>query len=214
MESLRCHTVPPFLLLVRHLVCLLVLMILLPTPARADRWEILDGSDDNELIFHSKATLESFDGKTTKIRGWIECDIAVPGDSVSWWIEVDLRSLDTGIGLRNTHMRENHLHTEQYPTAVFRGESLKGDSSGSLTGGTEMEFVLQGDFSLHGVTQKREIPVRVRLQADGSLLVEAEFGVSLEDHEIPRPGFLMMKLADVQQVRLRFRAQPQPDETP
>ncbi|MBK9304990.1 MAG: YceI family protein [bacterium] len=39
-------------------------------------------------------------------------------------MDVDLAALDTGIGLRNRHMRENHLETDRFPQAVFRGARI------------------------------------------------------------------------------------------
>ena len=50
-------------------------------------------------------------------QGWIgerEPAILAGGDIV-------VRVSDTGIGMRNTHMRENHLETETYPVATFTG---------------------------------------------------------------------------------------------
>lgn len=190
------------------LAALSILLFAEPTIAHASRWEIVPGEGHSEVIFHSKATMESFDGKTDRIRGWLEVNPKALADSAAWNVEVELASLDTGIGLRNTHMRENHLHTDEYPLAVFRGGGLEELSARELVPGEELRLTLVGEFELHGVTRERKIPVRVQMRDDGTLVVFAEFMVSLEEHEISRPRFLVMKLADEQRIEMRFEARP------
>lgn len=174
--------------------------ILMVNPALAETWSVVAGDDATELVFKSKATLESFEGRTRAVTGWIKLDSP---ETIAWHIEVDLADLDTGIGLRNRHMRENHLHTDEFPTAVFEGEQVIG---------SETTLSLVGNLTLHGVTVERTIEVQMTQLPDGDLTASAEFGISLADHEIPRPGFLMMKLADVQQLRVRLLARPTTEE--
>jgi polyisoprenoid-binding protein YceI len=188
----------------RTLLAGLLWTIVALTPAFAETWTVVTGHEATEVVFKSKATLESFEGRTRAVTGWIELDL--PG-TMSWHIEVDLADLDTGIGLRNRHMRENHLHTDEFPTAVFEGEQVADVV-------IESEVALAGGVTLHGVTVERTIEVHLTQLPDGDLTASAEFGISLADHEIPRPGFLMMKLADVQQLRLRLLARPTPEENP
>jgi len=174
--------------------------------ARAETWVVGEGS---EVVFTSKAPMESFDGKTRKVAGRIVCaaeDLAGP---LELRIEVDLASLDTGIGMRNTHMRERHLETDTYPLAVFTGESVVAATEPALVPGRPVELTVRGVFELHGVARPRDIAARVTLAEDGTLAVEAGFPVSLADHAIDRPQFLVMKLADEQQVRVRLQARPE-----
>jgi hypothetical protein len=72
-----------------------------------------------------------------------------------------------------------------------------------------VDLTVRGTFDLHGVSQPRDVAAEVTLEADGSLTVRAHFAVSLEDHEIKRPKFLVMKLADEQQVKVSLRAHPE-----
>lgn len=70
---------------------------------------------------------------------------------------VDLASLDTGIGLRNRHMRENHLHTDEFPEAVFSGSMAWPAEIPSMEPGVEVELEFSGRLELHGVTRERTI---------------------------------------------------------
>ena len=122
---------------------------------------------------------------------------------------VDLASLDTGIGLRDDHMRERHLETDEFPHAVLAGGDVIAASAPALAVGEPIAVTVRGSFDLHGVARDREIAGTATLQPDGSLLVQAEFTVSLAAHGIDRPGFLVMKLADEQQVRVTLTCRPE-----
>jgi polyisoprenoid-binding protein YceI len=185
-----------------------VMTMLLASPALAARFEIVADDPANLVRFESKATMESFEGKTSRVQGIIEVDPAALGDSVTVMIEVDLASLDTGIELRNRHMRENHLETDRYPKAVFRGGRVLRASAGGLTVGQPVRFDLAGELSLHGAARATTVPVEVVRASDGTLHVDAVFPVKLSAHAISRPKFLVLKLADEQKVRVRLMAVP------
>lgn len=172
--------------------------------AEAGRYEVHPGREEQEVRFLSKAPVESFEGTTDEVSGWIEVSPDSLALGVKWRIVVDLTELDTGIGLRNRHMRENHLHTEQYPHAVFEG-AMEGASLPAAIP-TVDPLALVGTFTLHGVARDRTIDALVSLRPDGALEIVAEFTVELGDHEIPRPKFLMMKLSEEQRIQVHLVA--------
>jgi hypothetical protein len=53
--------------------------------------------------------------------------------------------------------------------------------------------------------------VTLRSSDDGSVMVTAGFVVKLSDHDIERPRFLVMKLADEQKVTVELTARPVAD---
>jgi polyisoprenoid-binding protein YceI len=174
----------------------------------AGDWRVVPGGDGTEARFVSEATVESFEGRTHVVEGWISTTHSSESDSIAWHVAVDLASIDTGIGLRNRHMRENHLHTDEFPDAVFAGSMAWPAELGALVEGQTASLEFSGQFELHGVSRSRTIPVQMTLGADGSLEARAEFTVSLAAHGIPRPKFLMLKLADEQQVEINLLAVP------
>jgi polyisoprenoid-binding protein YceI len=196
MESSMARRVPP---------TVAILLLALAALAAAETWTIGPGS---EVVFESKAPLESFEGTTDQVRGHITCTPDALVGPVDLRIEVDLASLDTGIGLRNNHMRDRHLETDEFPHAVFTGEAVTRATS-ALVAGQTVELDVRGQFALHGVVRPRELTATAILAGDGTLTVDVEFPVSLEDHAIERPGFLVMKLADEQTVRVHLVARPE-----
>lgn len=181
--------------------------------AAAAEFIVTPGTDGNEVVFESKATLESFKGKTDRVSGTITADLTDLTDTVAVRIVVELASFDTGIGKRNGHMRDNHLETDQYPEAVFTADRIIATSAAVLGLGQTASVRLAGSMELHGVMRDGEYEVELTLEESGVLLVAAEFVVSLEDHAIKRPKFLVMKLADEQKISVVLRATPSEGQT-
>ena len=186
---------------------ILTVLILGTVSAQAARYEIVTGKQ-SEIVFKSKAPLEKFQGKTRQLTGFFEADLDDLRGPVSLEVEVDLASFDTGKKKRNRHMCENHLETEKFPKAWFRaGEILQADKP-SLASGESATLVLNGTLDLHGVKKPHDVTLQLTCRPDGSVLIRCEFKILLSDHEIDRPKFLVMKLADEQQVEIELLAKP------
>ena len=153
----------------------------------------------NDVVFTSKAATETFQGRTDQLLGRISVDPASVVDSVTVELVVDLTTLKTGIGKRDSHMRENHLETKKYPKAVFKGATVHGAGTRVLTGMTE-KIEVEGDFTLHGVTRRLRATVEVTLRDPSTLEFKTTFPVPLADYKIDRPKFLFLKLGEVQEV--------------
>jgi polyisoprenoid-binding protein YceI len=173
--------------------------------AEAVRYEILPGS---EVVFESKAPMEKFKGTTKEVSGWFEADLANLDGPVALEVRVELASFDTGKKKRNKHMRENHLETDKYPQAVFRA-----GGAGSVRSEDGKTIVaLKGEMDLHGVSKEVTYEIVLDYRADGTVVVETEFIVKLSEHDIDRPRFLVMKLADEQKVSVKLKARSQAGE--
>lgn len=92
-----------------------------------------------------------------------------------------LDELETGIGLRDHHMKEKYLETGKHPTAEL---AL---AAGSLTG---TEFDATGKLTLHGVTK----PVTVHVVRVGQTF-RATFGLDLPDYGVEIPSYLGITVA-------------------
>lgn len=181
-----------------------LLFITAPSAGRAATFLVHPGGE-NKVSFTSRAAMESFEGKTSRLEGSIVVDPATVGDSATVHFEVDLASLDTGIAKRNQHMREAHLETATYPKAVFDGVAIR-PGSGALSSGKPVTLDVEGTFTLHGVAHRIQLTVVAAYKRSGKedrIEFQTAFPVALADYRISRPQFLFLKLADVQQVRVR-----------
>ncbi len=192
----------------RTFIATAALMILAFAAASAEQFRI-EAGEENSLVFFSKAPMESFEGKTDRIEGSVSADLADLASGVAVEVRVDMASLDTGIGLRNKHMRENHLETEKYPEAIFRAKRVLEAPGSPLVPGSSAEFILAGSMTLHGVTRDIEAPVSVSCgESEGRihLDISSEFPITLSDYDIKRPKFLVLKLNETQDVKIELRA--------
>jgi polyisoprenoid-binding protein YceI len=65
---------------------------------------------------------------------------------------------------------------------------------------------VEGTFAIHGTSHRLHLTVETTLVQDKSgeaIQFQTAFPVSLADYGIPRPEFLILKLADSQKVRVR-----------
>lgn len=112
-----------------------------------------------------------------------------------------LDSLDTGIGLRNEHMKKKYLETEKFPEARLRIQALHAPTFENLQSQRELPF--EGTLLLHGV----EKPVKgvAKLEkSDGRLKLDTEFNLKISDFGISSPGFAGITMADEVKIEVRF----------
>lgn len=182
------------------------------TVAGATEYNV-DRSRDNLVRFISDAPLEDFDGVTDKIDGYVLWDgPGFPPDSNALksselYFEVELNGLDTGIGLRNRHMRENYLETDKFPythfTARLTDSDRVSDSSFAVTA--------DGSFYIHGHSRPLVLTVDI-FPDDTSIRVSCRFEVNLKDYDIDVPSLMFLKIDEIIKVELDFYLKPLPEE--
>ncbi len=183
-----------------RIFCLLVVAC----AASADQllFKVIPNAAETVVEFTSDAPLETITGRTQTATGFLEIWAAPGGGSGRSEIHVDLASLSTGLSLRDRHMRENHLETDRYPEAVFILTSLQ-IPSGDLVEGIRTSVQVSGNLTLHGVTRELRPETFLTLGDDASTLrIEAQFPIKLSDYQIARPQFLVMKLSELQMIKV------------
>jgi polyisoprenoid-binding protein YceI len=151
----------------------------------------------NVASIESVADFETFTGKTNAVTGSISFDWSTKVGKGK--IVVDPSAIDTGIPLRNEHMKgKGWLEVDKYPEIVF--EALK------VQGGRKDEYKVTGKFTLHGVTKKITVPVTVRYSAAGEatkaagfngdvIRLTTKFNITLADYGIIVPAQVSGKIA-------------------
>lgn len=112
-------------------------------------------------IFVTLTPAGDFVAKTTAIKG-----VAVEkadGSFTAENIEVDLNSLQTGISMRDSHMKEKYLDTKTYPKAILKKAIGKGGKG-------------VGVLNIKG----KDVNVKGSYKKEGSLLI-SEFTLMLAD---------------------------------
>lgn len=117
-------------------------------------------------------------------------------------VSVPLANLDTGIALRNKHMREKYLEVTKFPRAelVVDKASLKVPSEGAEAAGTTT-----GAMTIHGQTKPVTFQYTTRL-SNGTYAVTGSTRVNIKDFGIDVPSYLGVTVKPDIDVSVRFSA--------
>ncbi len=178
-----------------------------PVFAKQLNYVVDDPKGRDSVSFTSDAPIELIVGKTSKITGKINIDETLDlSKPFAATFDVDLSSIDTGIALRNEHMRDNFLETKKFPKATFTVKNQAG-IAGVLKDKQKVTIKANGDFSLHGVTVKKNVAVDLtffkncpstqgKFEQCDLIQIKSTFNVPFKDHQIKRPEVVFQKLAD------------------
>lgn len=117
-------------------------------------------------------------------------------------IGVPLANLDTGISLRNKHMREKYLEVQKFPRAelVVERASLKLPSEGAEATGTT-----SGQMTIHGQTKPVTVNYTARQQG-GTFAVTGSAKINIKDFGIDVPSYLGVTVKPDVELAVRFSA--------
>jgi polyisoprenoid-binding protein YceI len=99
--------------------------------------------------------------------------------------EADLTTLQSDSGMRDGQLGRQGLETDAYPTATFvLAEPIELEAAPAE--GATIETTAIGELTLHGVTQRVEIPLEARL-ANGVVTVVGSLPVAFADYGMTAP---------------------------
>jgi polyisoprenoid-binding protein YceI len=111
-------------------------------------------------------------------------------------LSVDTGSLDTGIGMRDRHLRSSDFFdVERFPTIVF--QSVRVEAAGRRA-------TVVGRLSLHGVTREIAVPVDVQV-SNAALVASGEFIVNRGDYGM-NYNSILNPIGNEVRVAFTFRA--------
>jgi len=159
-----------------------------------------DQMNRNSVVFKSTAPLEDIIGTTGQIVGYMVFNPDDPAKGGHGLLSVPVASLETGIPLRDEHMRgEGWLNAAVYPDITFRIQGLSDLTPVTVSDAAQtFDVVAHGQFTLHSVSRELAVPGRItylkaseatakRLPGD-ILAARARFSIVLADHGITGPA--------------------------
>lgn len=114
------------------------------------------------------------------------CELSVEEDAAALTFKVPLAPIETGIGLRDRHMREL-LEAEKYPVATLRV------ARSGLTfprGSEAAEGTADGELTLHGQSRPVKVRYRAEMGEGGVTQVRGSFQLDLRDFDLQAPSYL------------------------
>jgi polyisoprenoid-binding protein YceI len=147
----------------------------------------------------------SFEAKTAAIGGTLEEATARP-PTFDGRLTADLKTLDTGIGLRSEHLREEYLEVGKgagFDMAVLSDIRLGDVDATTFEGRTDFS----GTFMVHGAKQPVHGQAEIRREG-AAVRIEATFPVTLAEYGIPKPQYLGIGVRSQVQVKVSLVATP------
>jgi len=178
----------------RLYVCLLVVGMALggrPAVAGNDKLQVTSG---RVVVVCPLTVGGGFEAKSEAVSGQVSLGTDQPG-TLNGAMSVDLRTLKTGIGMRDRHMKDNYLEVEKAPG--FETATIEGIQIEKLDGKT----TFNGTLVLHG--ERRPVSGQATIaRQGGGYNVEAEFPVKVSEFNIPKPTYLGVGVQD--QIKIKI----------
>lgn len=177
-----------------------ILLSLLILPGMSRAAVSLQAGDDAKARFEAvgRPSLLKIKGEGAAVTG----KLVVNGDGANGRFEVNVDQFDTGIALRNTHMKEKYLKTGEFPKAILNVKSVN-LPAGWAPGKNLDAVAFKGDLTLKGVTK----PVKGTVTSKGpSVETEAVFEISLNDFDVGVPSYMGVTVADKVNVTVKIPA--------
>ena len=172
-----------FVMLRTTLIAVSALAVSAAASAQSKTFKLGPNDAQHLATVESDTALENFIGRTQKVSGTLTFDPAKKTGSAT--LTVDLASIETGISVRDDHMRsEGWLNTAKFPEAKLvttKVKHLKGD-----------EYEVTGNLTLHGVTKTVKTKAKVRYMAESDLTKSKGFKGDILNFQ----GKVNIKLAD------------------
>ncbi|MCF8242535.1 MAG: YceI family protein [Melioribacteraceae bacterium] len=171
----------------------------------------------NQASFTSEAPFEKIIGLASGIEAILIINKNDVTNKPKGLVKVAIDKIKTGIDLRDEHLRgEDWLNAAKYPYAEFKLKEIKNPSSKVLKDGEKIEATFVGDFSVHGVNRKVEVPGTVKYfkeseqtkaKMPGNLLVaNATFTIKLSDYGVKIPSMVVGKVSEDVEISVDFVA--------
>ncbi|WP_374079496.1 YceI family protein [Bdellovibrio bacteriovorus] len=138
------------------------------------------------------------DGKGEGPEGQLAAQEKGENFVVSGELRVNLKNTDTGIALRDRHMKDKYLEVGKFENAILSVNDLTVPKS-ALAKETDTKLPFTGTLDLHGVKKPVNGEFVVKSSADG-VKMTANFQLKLSDYGIVIPSFAGITVADQVEV--------------
>ena len=149
----------------------------------------------SEITFRATSRLMNAEGRFARFSGDVVADpTALASARIS--LTIDAASIDTGIEMRDNHLRSSDfLEVDRFPTVTF--QSVRVEAAGPRA-------TVVGRLTLHGVTREIAVPIDVQITS-GALVARGEFIVNRGEYAMNYNSFVN-PIGNEVRVAFTFRA--------
>lgn len=179
----------------RILTALVLAALALPPAVEAQPLRFRIQPEASEITFRATSRLMNADGHFSRFSGDVMVDPAVLTTG-RITLTIDAASLDTGIEMRDNHLRSSDFFdATRFPTVAF--QSVRIEASGRRA-------TVVGRLTLHGVTREIAVPIDVQI-TNTALVASGEFIVNRGEYGINYNSFVN-PIGNEVRVAFTFRA--------
>jgi polyisoprenoid-binding protein YceI len=150
--------------------------------------------------FHSNTPVEDIKADNNQVAGVIDPST---GEMV---FQVLIKSFHFEKALMEEHFNENYMESDKFPKATFSGKiSNLSDVSFSKPG--TYDVGVEGDLTIHGVTNKVKEKGKLEISAEG-INATSTFNLIPEDYKIDIPGVVRASIAKTLEVTVNMKFTP------
>lgn len=132
-----------------------------------------------------------------------EGTLALEGSKVSGELTFDMTSLQSGIEMRDEHMKNKYLEVGKYPQAKLRLTEVALPANWSAKTPAVKEAVFKGDLTMHG--QTKPVSGTFDLEGDAAKMsAKANFEINIAEFGIEIPKYLGITVKNEVPVELTF----------
>ena len=131
-------------------------------------------------------------GKGPAPKGQLNID---QNGNIKGQFDFELATLDTGIGLRDRHMKNKYLEVGKFPKAAITIQEMKFPNELLAKDGQKDAIPFKGMIKIRGIEKECNGLAKLT-KANGVLTAEANLNVKVKDFNIDIPSFAGITMAD------------------
>jgi len=128
-------------------------------------------------------------------------DVRVLDDGKTFSVFVPLKDVDTGIAMRNRHLKERYLEVGKFPEAHL---SVSDDALGVPAPGKTIKHKTKGAITLHGVTRDLPFAYEATCDAKGVWHATGTLGLNINDFAIETPKYMGVSVKPDVTIEVKF----------
>jgi polyisoprenoid-binding protein YceI len=185
--------------------CLIVFSISFSSFASIAKFEMKKNTGTIKFYAVGNPSAIHIDGVGTGPEGKLEVVADDKSSKIAGQFVFDLNSLNSGIEMRDSHMKEKYLEVEKYPLAKFTIETINLDGN-ILKNFNKSNLSFSGVLNLHGKDKPISGVTEFKTIAKDDLRVIAKFKVKASDFNIDIPSFAGIVVTDEIDIEVEAQA--------
>lgn len=147
-----------------------------------------------QVAFYSKTPLENIDGTNNEVSSILNTS---NGELVFTLL---VKSFHFERALLEEHFNENYMESTKIPKSTFKGK-ITNPTAVNFAKDGNYNVTVDGDLTIHGVTQKVTAPGTITVKA-GKITAVSTFKIKIKDYGIKIPTLVADKIAEVVEIKV------------